>query len=224
LEAEDQILIFVDWSKGAKLLSYMKARENVEIAAESTSKFIEKLHNEHQVNYDSITLIGFSLGAHVVGLAGQKLENVKLPRIIGIDPAGPLFSLEEFQRRINNESAKYVECIHAGSWMNLQEHICTNDIFINGGKGQPGCFNFFRVEDSVCSHIRAVDIWTEVVKNPNKFKAVMCDDLSGALRKMCKNDETLILNDVKNSELNTEERTGIYLIETTDKAPFYIEN
>lgn len=35
------------------------------------------------VSLDDINLIGFSLGAHVAGIAGKQMQNGKLPKIVG---------------------------------------------------------------------------------------------------------------------------------------------
>lgn len=126
-----KIVIFVDWSRFGSFLPYTTARGNIQTAAGAIAKFMDYLADELNADHDKMTLIGFSLGAHVAGMVGQ---NISIGRIIGIDPAGPLFSVDEFDKRLNNDSAQYVECIHTGGWMNLQDHICTNDIFINGGK------------------------------------------------------------------------------------------
>lgn len=62
LEKEDQIVIFVDWSKGSQHVFYGVAQQNVFKVAETAAKFITFLHKELGIDYDNVTLIGFSLG------------------------------------------------------------------------------------------------------------------------------------------------------------------
>lgn len=154
-------------------------------------------------------------------MTGQNIEDGKIGKIIGLDPAAPLFHINDPSTRLNNESGKYVECIHTGNWMAIQDHICTNDIFVNGGKQQPGCMDFIGIEDVVCSHLRAVDIMIASIEKPDKLKAKMCSNVANAIKQFCRSDEKIVVNDKKNSQLTNG--SGIYLLTTTDKSPFYKE-
>ena len=53
-----------------------------------TSKFLGQLMQLGQLaNLDDVHLVGFSLGAHVVGYAGKYLKG-RIARVTGLDPAG----------------------------------------------------------------------------------------------------------------------------------------
>lgn len=60
---------------------YKKARDNVEPVGNFLGKFIKFLL-EQGSDYRRFHLIGFSLGAHIVGYAGKALNGI-LPRITG---------------------------------------------------------------------------------------------------------------------------------------------
>lgn len=44
--------------------------------------------------------------------AGKFLKSGKLPKITGLDPAGPLFDWDKPESRLDKNDAKYVEIIH----------------------------------------------------------------------------------------------------------------
>lgn len=54
-------------------------------------------------------------------------------KVIGLDPAGPLFDVKEPITRINPDSADYVECIHTGYSLGIRAPVCQSDFFVNGG-------------------------------------------------------------------------------------------
>lgn len=61
-------------------------------------------------------LIGFSLGAHVAGFAGKRVqEGAKknmVGRITGLDPANPWFNYDSPKVRLDRSDAKFVDVIH----------------------------------------------------------------------------------------------------------------
>lgn len=81
LGAEDMNVISVDWSGGAKF-PYGQAASNTQIAGAEIARLVRKLVTEHGANMSEFHLIGHSLGAHVAGYAGERLEN--LGRITGL--------------------------------------------------------------------------------------------------------------------------------------------
>ncbi|CAB4070064.1 PNLIP [Lepeophtheirus salmonis] len=93
----DYNVFCLDWSKGAKPPYYVQAAANTQM----NIGFVN--NNTH--------LIGFSLGAHVVGYAGSLLPHLK--RISGLDPAGPGFTGQTELQRLDPSDAKFVDVIHS---------------------------------------------------------------------------------------------------------------
>lgn len=87
-------------------MNYIAARNRVEPIGTHLASFIDFLFNNKLASLDDINLIGFSLGAHVVGIAGKQIQSGKLPKIVGLDPAGPLFSYKKPSQRLDKNDAK----------------------------------------------------------------------------------------------------------------------
>lgn len=105
---------------------------------------IADLHENLEVSHSNIHIIGHSLGAHVAGFTGaivQKDKGEKLPRITGLDPAGPLFLLASPQNRLDPTDANFVDVIHTdGRKFGYYNPLGTVDFYPNGGIGpQPAC-------------------------------------------------------------------------------------
>ncbi|KAJ7402866.1 Lipase member H-A [Pitangus sulphuratus] len=111
LSSEDINLIIVDWNRGATTVNYITAVENCRKVAEILKNYIDQML-EHGASLDSMYMIGVSLGAHVAGFVGQKY-NGKLGRITGLDPAGPSFTHEPLDGRLDRSDAQFVDVIHS---------------------------------------------------------------------------------------------------------------
>lgn len=101
------------------------------------------MNKSHAIPFNNILLIGHSLGGQISGFVGKLInEKVgkKLPRIIAMDPAGPLFDTRPEDKRLNKNDAEIVEVIHSdGGTFGFLNSCGTIDFFPNGGSSQPGC-------------------------------------------------------------------------------------
>ena len=70
----------MDWSKGNGF-PYEKATANTQVVGTEIALFIKYLMNEYGLSASDFHIIGHSLGAHVAGYAGQKVNG--LGRITG---------------------------------------------------------------------------------------------------------------------------------------------
>ncbi|XP_053692378.1 phospholipase A1-like [Sabethes cyaneus] len=122
---------------------------------------------------DYITLIGFSLGAHVAGNAGKYLKG-KLGTIIALDPAGPAFS-DGQSDILHQNDAEYVEVLHTSSFAGFNKPLGDADFFANHDQWrQPGCAII-----STCSHSRAYEYFVESLNSPTGFWASPQNSRSG---------------------------------------------
>ncbi|XP_058681263.1 lipase member I isoform X2 [Ammospiza caudacuta] len=111
LSSEDMNLIIVDWNRGATTVIYRIAVKNCRKVAEILKNYIDQML-VGGASLDSLYLIGVSLGAHIAGFVGQKYKG-KLGRITGLDPAGPSFTGEPPDHRLDPTDAQFVDVIHS---------------------------------------------------------------------------------------------------------------
>ena len=79
---EDVNVICVNWSAGAADPNYVRAAVNTRLVGRQVALLIENINNSNDEKINAKThMIGFSLGAHVAGFAGNQLKN--LSRITG---------------------------------------------------------------------------------------------------------------------------------------------
>lgn len=152
-------VISVDWGKGASTINYITARYLVEPVGSVTSQMIDTLVQTSEVPLDSINVIGHSLGAHIAGVVGKR-QNGRLNTIVGLDPAGPLFSSGNSDI-LKREDAQYVETVGTNvGLLGISTPLGTANFYPNGGMIQPGCgFDLF----GACAHARSWQYFAESI-------------------------------------------------------------
>lgn len=135
------------------------------------------------LNLEDVLLVGHSLGAHIAGIAGKHVSTGQLPKIIGLDPANPLFNFDRTDERIASGDARAVEIIHsaAGS-MGFTEPLGDASFYPNGGRSQPGCGI-----DAVgtCAHSRAHQMYVESINTQVGFYSWECSSYDDVRRGRC---------------------------------------
>lgn len=133
-------MISVDWSIGAEPINYITARNRVPDVGKVVARYIDFLHLHNFIQFNNLMVIGHSLGGHVVGITGKFVTRGTIQVVISLDPAGPLFSLNNPSDRIAPTDGVYVEVIHTnGGTLGFREPIGQADFFPNFGESQPGC-------------------------------------------------------------------------------------
>lgn len=138
-------VIIVDWgmladpkfSGDAGSLFYGFAVKNVPLVGRRVGEFVMFLMKNGAIhNFDLVHLIGFSLGSHVSGNAGNTLREItggQIPgRITGLDPAGPSFykGLKLSSRQLSKEDAIFVDIIHTNQGaLGIYENIGHTDFY-----------------------------------------------------------------------------------------------
>jgi len=150
LMKDDVNVIRVDWSELARSVNYLVAANRVPDAGLILAKFIDFLHFYNAIDFNTIKIVGFSLGAQVAGFTGKNVQRGKIHTIIALDPAGPSFAHRNADGRLDSTDAVYVEVIHTNMGMTgMTKMIGHADFIANSGTMQPGCLL------APCSHQRA---------------------------------------------------------------------
>ncbi|EDW27150.1 GL16601 [Drosophila persimilis] len=137
-----------------------------------------------QFHRSNVTLAGYSLGAHAAGYAGAVLEG-QVEQIIGLDPAGPLFSLPAEvspKYRLDPSDAKFVQVLHtSGGSLGTSLKCGHADFYPNGGRApQTNCKMFMNLRDMqntnpiACSHSAAAIFFRQSMDPQYPFVGYEC--------------------------------------------------
>ncbi|KAI8438255.1 hypothetical protein MSG28_010857 [Choristoneura fumiferana] len=206
LAVQDANVIVVDWRALAGS-NYVTAVNGVPSVGQFLGNFIVWLRNTAGGVWTNVHLVGFSLGAHIVGVAGRTAGGRPV-RVTGLDPAGPLWQTNS--NAINRNSGVYVECIHTdGGLLGIFNPCGDADFYPNGGRNvQPGC------GDSSCSHERAHDLFASSVRT-NHFVGRLCGNLNQAQNNQCSGSTLNMGNGIV-----TKRGSGLYGLTTGGWWPY----
>ncbi|KAL4716531.1 hypothetical protein ACJJTC_010195 [Scirpophaga incertulas] len=206
LATQDCNVIVLDWSEAAAG-SYVGAVRNVPGVGQSLGEFLTWLVGITGGSWDDLHLIGFSLGAHVVGGAGRAAAGSPA-RVTGLDPAGPLWLTNS--NKLTISSGQYVEGIHTdGGRQGIFAPVGHSDFYPNGGRNlQPGC------DGSSCSHARAYQFFASSIYT-NRFIGRQCTSLSQAQNNECTGSTLHMGNTIL-----TKQGSGLYGLSTGSSWPF----
>lgn len=127
-----------------------------------------------------------------------------------MDPAGPLFDINNPSTRLDFRDADYVESIHTDVVFGIGATISHVDIFPNNGHTQPGCIT------QICDHGRAVLFYVESI-NSNRLASNRCTSLDELRQNIRCTGELLVMGEPSNA-INS--RRGIYQVFTNSQSPF----
>ncbi|XP_017470529.1 PREDICTED: phospholipase A1-like, partial [Rhagoletis zephyria] len=161
---------------------YAAAVQHVPGVGKQVAGLIDFLYKEGGLSFETLQVIGHSLGAHISGFTGKNVQNGRISQITGLDPALPMFSYDDSSSRLNQNDADYVESIQTnGGLLGFLKPIGKSAFYPNGGKSQPGC----RLDIvGSCAHGRSWMYYAEAVAN-NNFASVKCEDYEAAVAKSC---------------------------------------
>ncbi|XP_073819401.1 uncharacterized protein [Musca autumnalis] len=216
-------VITVDWGRGA-IADYITASYRVKRVGKVLAKFIDFLHRESGMRFEDLQLIGFSMGAHVAGIAGKHLQTGRLSLIYALDPALPLFRYENREERLDLNDAEYVEVLHTsvGSY-GYDRPLGHVDVYINYGTRQPGCYL------KECSHFRAFKIFAQALWR-EELEGIGCSE--AMWQEMVRENKCPLETGKKlqiariNGSFNKTlmaRRRGVYYLLTNSHAPYGIQ-
>ncbi|XP_025208550.1 pancreatic lipase-related protein 2-like isoform X2 [Melanaphis sacchari] len=200
----DSNVVLVNWSKWTQKLDYADVVFQLPIVATQMVDWLNGLRDRDTIrSFDDVTMIGHSLGAHLIGYVGHRL-NGTIKRVIALDPAQPNFKDSQKKERVDVDSGQFVIVLHTSTiFLGLREPIGHVDFYFNDGQMQPSCNS-----DTVCGHLIVLNYLADSLKNPSEFKAYRCHTLSDCEKKIVDNKEPAI-----NMNINIPNSTrGLYSI------------
>ncbi|CAH1772842.1 unnamed protein product [Owenia fusiformis] len=237
LDYGDFNVIVVDWRVGALPL-YSQASANTRVVGAQIARLITNLESATGVKPETFHIIGHSLGAHIGGYAGERIN--RLGRITGMDPAGPYFEGREIVVRLDPTDALFVDAIHTDgkSLLNtvnlnggygIKMPVGHVDFYPNGGQNQPSCKNNIigevidkglvdGVQHIACDHRSAYFYFIDSIKNRTPFTGYACNSYE-------KFEDGGCFENVETSEMGffakplSKVNTKLYL-DTASKKPF----
>lgn len=228
LKQNDANVIAFDWGVAANDSNYLRSRNRINEAGRVGASFLDFLVINRLMKYEDCTLVGYSLGAHLAGMIGKHTRYGLVEIIIGLDPAGAFFDINNPTTRLTTTDAFYVEIIHTNGgglgignpighadfypngkkvWI-LSVHSIKISYFVTGGRNQPGCEN-----DDGCSHGRSFRMFAESI-NSNNFGAFRCQRFDQII---CLGEPRGFMGDPNNAELRLR---GFFRLLTNSEAPF----
>lgn len=190
LPKEDVNIFAVDWSGPAGEF-YTEAVTFVPTIGRIVGDFINFIVEHYEVSPNKFGIVGHSLGAQVSGVAGASVNGL-IEFIVGMDPAGPLFSLEQTDNRLDPTDAAYVQVIHTNvGLLGFQWSMGHSDYFPNGGESQPGCGVDIT---GYCSHARSHQYYAESLAT-GRFVALKCGSYEDFNSGLCDGNEKSYLGE-----------------------------
>ncbi|KAH0954067.1 hypothetical protein HN011_009505 [Eciton burchellii] len=143
---------------------------------------------------EKLHVVGHSMGGQIAGNIGRKVS-FKIPRITGLDPAGPFFNILE--PRLSNSDARFVDIIHTDyGFYGIAATTGTVDFFPNNGhRVQAGCplnATIYSKAD-FCSHHRSWRFYAESVTDESAFLGVQCSSSFRFITGECNNNTRIIM-------------------------------
>lgn len=181
--------------------------------ADVIARFLNFLVTNGSTQMSRVNIAGHSLGAHIAGLTGKRVTEGRIHVIFGMDPGGPLFSVNSPNERLDFDDADYTEGLRTNAGLlGLAEPICHADFYPNWGGTQPGCG--IDISGS-CSHSRAHEFFAETITS-DRFVAQRCNSYQEIVDRSCTGQGTAIMG----GEPGNVGTRGIFFLQTNGSPPF----
>ncbi|XP_063235085.1 pancreatic lipase-related protein 2-like [Bacillus rossius redtenbacheri] len=205
----DLNVIVVDWRRPANLVYQSAVAATREVGA-FVARLVDFLVGRGLQPAD-VNIVGFSLGAHVAGVAGQRCQS-RPGRVTGLDPAGPMWPSVDRHDRLDQASGAHVQAIHTnGGGLGFGNNLGHADFYPNGGARQEGCGL-----DLIgsCSHGRANQFYAESVLGA-RFLSRECPSWQLFRDGVCAHNGAALMG----HGISPASR-GVYFLQTNGQSPF----
>lgn len=235
----DANAIFVDYSNISYNVDYLQSVSDIRVAARYVTKAVQSLI-EFGTTPAQIHLIGFSLGAHLAAYVAKNITGIA--RLTGLDPAGPAFTNQSCEVRLCKEDAEFTEAIHVNGHPDIgfgtSDEDADVDFWVDGGWDQPNCAvtldPLFFLQglqanstqnylcDFLCSHCRAVLVYTEALASNCIFWGVNPDNFTLWISRLALGYPTKFIVSTEGCTLGTCVPIGLETINATGRGNFIV--
>ncbi|CAD7079341.1 unnamed protein product [Hermetia illucens] len=224
LDRQDYNIFTVDWNNNGKSTNYVMGRINVNETGQQVADFIGFMEENHGLNLNATFLIGHNLGAHIAGIAAKGFKNKDVPinTIFGLDPALPLFSINDPESRLAIGDAKFVETIHTnGGQIGFQAPIGDAAFYPNWGRRQPACFY---ESDGTCSDQLVTSYFAESLDERYEYLGKECGSYDNIRDEKCPTAGTAHKLVKMGGDLVDNTIAGVYYVPVDEKYPYVVTN
>ncbi|XP_022814753.1 phospholipase A1 member A-like [Spodoptera litura] len=213
-------IIIVDYGSLVKEPCLSQIEWAPRFASLCITQLIEYLQNHpvKSVPPEKLHTIGYSVGAHILGLVANYLHEGKLGRITGLDPTIFFYMGSNRSRDLDYTDAHFVDILHTGAGILGQwgpnGHA---DFYVNGGSSQPGCAHDTIFQTLSCDHTKVTPYFIESINSRAGFWAGPCSSLFSYLIGWCEPKDTEY---VLMGEHVTHNARGVYYVTTNAKPPY----
>ncbi|GLV44900.1 uncharacterized protein CBL_14527 [Carabus blaptoides fortunei] len=200
------------------LLDYVSSVGNISVIGEALACFLHKCIPDVQP-LNLIQLVGHSLGAQIMSRTANKYGKGVLPRLTGLDPAGPLFNIPFNEMSLSKEDAKFVVVIHTDAYCyGAGGSLGHADFFPNKGiRFQPYCDPDIA---DFCSHHMSWRYYAVSILYETIFPAQNCEMdafcLAFNMRQCCRQDAPIAYMGYGVSRT----AVGNFYLKTSNEYPF----
>ncbi|XP_017006519.2 inactive pancreatic lipase-related protein 1 [Drosophila takahashii] len=210
-------VISLDFQKLANEPCYSEAVHNAKYVGRCIAQLLRLLLESKLVANKDVHLIGLGLGAHVAGFVGQFMPEHKLEHITALDPAKPLYLVNDTAQKLDPTDAKFVDVVHTDVLMlGLLEAVGHVDFYLNMGVEQPNCGPVNQMETHFCYHNRAADYYAESISSNAGFYGFYCPNYKSFATGAC-----VPKKDIEPMGFYAHpEARGRYFLETNNGPPY----
>ncbi|XP_067637111.1 pancreatic lipase-related protein 2 isoform X2 [Eurosta solidaginis] len=221
--APDYNVCVVDWGHLSQV-DYKSASMSIFDVGLTVAGIIISLENLRPRYFSrrNVTLAGYSLGAHAAGYAGAML-NGEVEQIIGLDPAGPLFTfpaIVSHELRLDRTDAQFVQVLHtSGGTLGTSVKSGHADFYPNGGKApQRHCrilVTDIQNNAVACSHSSSAVFFKHSMNPAFPFVGYNCSSYDNFKRGLC------VLSHRRRFGIHSQHRSyGDFYFDTKPQAPY----
>ncbi|XP_050542883.1 hepatic triacylglycerol lipase-like [Daktulosphaira vitifoliae] len=175
-------ILLVDWTALDQEHYYPKSSLVTGVVGEMVADMLITMVRIGMVKVDDIHIIGYSMGAHIAAIIGEKLKTSQgeptVGRITGIDPITPCVENSSVvDNCLNKSRARFVDVVQTFTEYEQGNPIGTADFYLKISPDKDEDSN----KSKHTNEIKNVQLFSNSIRNSNVLTCCMWDDFSESL-------------------------------------------